>query len=38
MLGFLSLITLGGGSVQVDALNVELEDMGSTPSLAAYQL
>lgn len=38
MFGFLSLITLGGGRIQVGALNVELEERGSTASLAAYQL
>lgn len=33
MLGFLSLITLGGGSIQVGALNVKLGDTSSTAAL-----
>lgn len=36
--GFWSLITLGGGGVEGGALNRELEDVGSTSSLAVYQL
>lgn len=36
--GFWSLITLGRDSIEEGALTMELEYMGSTSSLAVYQL